>query len=114
MYRLLLLLLLFFPSIGFCQDPHIDQEKVDSLKQQIDHRNQQIRSEQDSFKKNQDSIYYAQMDKRIAKSIRDNFDYNRQLEEQHRRQVYIRIGVGIVFLVLLVLGLIRRRKKPLT
>lgn len=110
-YRLLLLLLFIFPITIFAQDPHIDQQKLDSLKQKIDQQNRNIRSAQDSFKKTQDSIYYAQMDKRIAKSIRDNIDYSRQLEEQHKRQMYIRIGVGVLFLVFVILGLIRRRKR---
>src|SRR4051812_28847366 len=111
MNRLMLLLILIIPIISFSQDPRIDAEKLDSLKQKINHQNNQLRSEQDSFKKKQDSIYYAQMDKRIAKSMQENLEYSRQLEQQHRRQMYIRIAVGTLFLILLILGLIRKRKR---
>jgi hypothetical protein len=112
-FTLTTLFILYFGLSIFPLYAQIDPRKIDSLKRHIDSSAQAVKTYQDSFKKRQDSIYYAQVNRQIEQNMRNSHKYAQELEAQRKRQTYIRIGIGIIFLALLALGLIRQRKKTL-
>jgi len=106
MFRLLIQVSFIFSSyFSFSQT---DQKKLDSLQQSI-------KSSTDSFQQWQDSFNKAQIQKSIERSQINTIEFAKQYQEQkkkrEREQAIRYIIIGVVFLILLVAGLAKRKKK---
>ena len=106
MYGLLPALALLFHLTCYSQ---VDQEKLDSLTRSIDSSKKVLRNWQDSFTKMQDSIYEA----RVSKAERTpekttGFIVNKTQHAKRQAATYIVIGLGL--LMLLFIGLLRKRR----
>lgn len=91
----------------------IHPKKRDSLARAIDFSTNAYKAWQDSFTKKQDSIYRS--------SIKTNTEQNnhnphpflteqKRREDKQRQQAYIRISIGVLFFMVLILGLLRKSK----
>ena len=89
---------------------HANSQLTDSASLLVDSSAKQIQSNAETA---EDSIYRRKMERNIEEKGQDldKFlaDY-KTYKEKEKRQTYIRIGVGILFAVALVYGVIRKRK----
>ena len=69
------------------------QQSIDSLNKRFDSHYARI-----EFRQNEENL------ERLMNDIREN-------EKRQTRQTYIRIGLGVAFLAVLIVGLSRRKKK---
>ena len=110
MNRFLLLLFLFYGLHTYSQ---IDPAKADSLARVIASRQKTTEAYQDSFIRAQDSIYHSGIS-RSQQGLEPATSVSEEINEEKRnkeRQLYIRWGVTVLLLVLLVIGWRRFRKK---
>ncbi len=100
---LLLTSFILFHQACFAQ---IDQQKLDSM-------HQSIQESTDAYLKWQDSFNKAQMQKSIERSQMNTMEfvkqYQAQQKEKERQQTIRYIIMGVVLLVLLIVGLLRKR-----
>jgi hypothetical protein len=93
----------------------IDQEKLDSLHRNIDSNNKATIRFNDSMKQRTDSMIYSgvnQIDEELMERNRNAMLelYNQRQEDQKRKGIlYLAFGIGMA--VLLVFGLLRRKKQ---
>ena len=67
----------------------------------------------DPYEQLQDSLYRQRMQRSInenGKVLEEFLADFKERQEREKRQTYIRIGLGIAFVALLIYGLLRRRK----
>ncbi len=83
------------------------QQSIERNMRQMDSLNEQIRI--------MDSVNLERMMTKSAEDMSHNMDwfirYQKEREAKARKQAYIRIGIGVAFAAVLVVGLLRRRKK---
>ena len=106
MTRFVLLLALVISNSAYCQ---VDPAKLDSLVKRIESTHRSTGAYQDSFMKAGDSTY------RIAVGKPHAGDDTRMIteikEERNGSRNYVRPGIAVLLLVLLVIGLLRFTKK---
>jgi hypothetical protein len=109
------LILAIFMLMGAACIAQVNVKSLDSLKRSIENSNKNIQSWQDSFKKNQDSIYKAAIEKAVTKRNNKNIlniePDEKRTGEKRLQHSHIRIGIGIIFFILLALVLSRKRNK---
>jgi len=91
----------------------IDQKKLDSLTKAIDSSAKALKVSQDSFTKKQDSIYRSSIKIGLEMNDRklDDFLHEQKRREDNRRhQAYIPIFIGVLLFIVLITGLLRKRK----
>ncbi len=83
-----------------------------SLKQKADTAiNSDFISAYDSLNKiKEDSVFKETMEQN-SRNLDDFLKYRKELEARQKRNALIRIGIGILFFIVLLVGLSRRRKK---
>ena len=103
-FLLIAVFLLLFSTSVFGQDSNVLSRSIDSS----------AKKNQQTYEDVEDSLYRLRMERNMNEKGQelDKFlaDYEER-KEKEKQQTYIRIGVGIVFLSLLIYGLVRRRKK---
>lgn len=100
MRQLILIIFLFFTL------PIFGQPGSDTLPADI----QTIQT--DSLMKKKSENRFNKIDKEQMKRNLDSFlQMQKERKAKEKKQAFIRIGIGIAFLVILVIGLSRRRKK---
>ncbi|SRR5258705_8968549 len=102
MSRLLMILLLFISSVSFSQDP------VDTMLRRSDSLRGEIRKSEaytDSMRRKED------IDRMTSNSVNAFVRYQKEQKEKERKKAILYIGLGVFFLVVLVVGLRRRTKK---
>ena len=110
--RILLLPLLLLLALTVSGQPGNKEKKQVRTKLVIDSAATiQLKEFSDSIEKAQKDIVNTQMDE----SLRRGNDYFLQLQQERgakeKKAAMIRIGIGIFFLAVLIIGLLRRRKK---
>ena len=104
---LLLVSFVLLQSVAFPQS-QVDHKKVDSLQQSI------TRSLSD-YQKWQDSFNKAQMQKSMERSQINAIEFAKQYEEEREKrqqaQAIRYIVIGVVFLAVLIVGILRKRRK---
>jgi len=106
---LLLATVLFLQHACYSQ---IDLKKLDSLARSIDSSQKASRSWQDSFNKKQDSIYRAAQIKQDAQTNNRNdarVIAQKEINANQKQQAIIKILIGLLFAILLIVALMRRR-----
>lgn len=102
MYKFLLALSLLVSGITFSQDtPGTLLRRTDSLNKAIE---KSIRYS-DSIRNKEE------IDRMTARSVDWMVNYQKQKKEKQRKQAIMYIVMGVVFLAVLIVGLIRRSKK---
>jgi hypothetical protein len=100
MRKLFLFTILFF-SMAFCYSQNPDSLKRDSVGTDQVQDQIQIRN---SY---QDSMDRASMDRNLSNLV----SMQKERERKEKQQVYIRIALGAFFLIVLIVGLTRKRKQ---
>jgi hypothetical protein len=113
MHRLFFVAALFFHFHCSGQNS-IDESKRDSLARSIERSQKAQRAWQDSFSKRQDSIYLSAQ-KTAAKPANGKNKLDQDVQKTNReegriKQVYVLAIAGLLFFVLLVALLFRKRK----
>ena len=115
MHRLLLLIALLLQQFCLGQKEGIDPQKRDSLVRAIEAATRALRAGQDSFRHVQDSLYHAAQSaaaqQQNIRNLTALMKESRKREEKEKRQAYIRLGLGILFFTVLIIGIYRRRKR---
>ncbi len=90
---------------------HIDNDKlskqIDSSMKQMDSINERINN---SFK-SMDSVYMKQQLEQNNRNLDQFMAMQREREAKQKRSNWIRLGIGVLFLGVLIFGWMRRRKK---
>jgi len=84
-------------------------QKVDSSLKELDSLNEQLNN---GYKKTMDSIYDHLETERNNRNLDMFLQMQKEREAKQKKEAYLRIGLGVLFLGILVFGLMRRRKKP--
>lgn len=113
MIRSLFLVAFFCVSLaGFSQS---DLNSRDTNKNKVEERVPLSDSERKERARISDSIYDAVINQNERTSMDRNLDSlmstMREREKKQKRDAMIRIGIGVFFAVILIVGLARRRKK---
>jgi hypothetical protein len=116
MHRFLLILALLAQVVAYCQHEGIDPKKLDSFARSIDSSQKKMRAWQDSFQHRQDSLYEAaQMDRDLEQNTRNLNSFiasQKEREKKERQQMYWRFAMLGIMVILLVVRLAGRKKKP--
>ncbi|MBB1282874.1 hypothetical protein HRH25_00690 [Flavisolibacter sp. BT320] len=105
--RLILSLSLFFSQTAFTQSTESLAKRIDSNARAIDQSAKEIQRWKDSLEKER---IYRNLEQH-GQPLNDFLQEMREAEEKRKRNVYIRIGLGVLFLLILLIGFIRRRRK---
>jgi hypothetical protein len=106
--RSILLCHLLFATSLFAQNNDTTIELNDSSRQAV---RQSVKNE---FERWQDSVQAARIKREVEKNGKPLDVFLQEMKEQEnsrKRQLYYRIGLGVLFLIVLVIGLARRRKR---
>ena len=114
---LLITAVLFAATVCYAQKDtspkllHIDNEKlskqIDSSRKQLDSINERINN---SFK-SMDSAYMKQQAEQNNRNLDAFMAMQKEREAKQKKAMWIRLGLGVFFLGVLIFGLMRRRKK---
>jgi len=88
-------------------------QNIDSLTRAIDSSSKAFQEVEKSFQNLQDSLYRVQMQRSLdqnSKTLDSFLAGMKEREKKEKQQMYIRLGLGAVFLTVLIIGLARRRK----
>jgi hypothetical protein len=102
MTRLLLAIFLFISSVGFSQDT------LDNIVRRSDSLREETRKREaysDSVRRKEE------IDRMTSRSVDYFVNYQKQQRERQKKQAMLYIGIGIFFLIVLIVGLRRRIKK---
>jgi hypothetical protein len=101
MYKLLLAAALFISPICFSQDSsnHVRWEDTSATKKALDDTQRFL-----------DSIKTANMYKESMQGLNYLLQYQKEQRAKQRKQAFLYIGLGIFFLVVLIVGVMRRTK----
>ncbi|HEV7332928.1 MAG TPA: hypothetical protein VGN63_17945 [Flavisolibacter sp.] len=105
--RLTLCFLLLFPQ-------HLPAQTTDSLARAIDSNARSIDQSAKDIQRWKDSLEKDRIYRNLeqhGQSLDDFLQEMREQEEKRERQAAIRIGLGVLFLVVVIVGLVRRRRK---
>ncbi|NTS40215.1 hypothetical protein HRG84_04795 [Flavisolibacter sp. BT320] len=100
-------LLLFFPQ-------QLPAQSIDSLEKVIDSNAIAITKSATETQRWKDSLQKEKIFRNLAEngqSLDDFLQEMREKEDAKKRQVTIRIGLGVLFLLAVVIGFLRRRRK---
>ncbi len=100
-------LLLLFPQ-------QLPAQTIDSLKTAIDSNASAINRSATDIQRRKDSLQKEKIFRNLAEngqSLDDFLQEMREKEAAKKRQVTIRIGLGVLFLLAVVIGFLRRRRK---
>ena len=90
----------------------IDNEKmnkeIDSSMKDPEALNKRLN---DNYKSGVDSIYNSLEEKRNQRNLEQFMAMQKEQQAKQKKQMWIRIGLGIFFLIILIVGIMRRRKK---
>ncbi len=108
MKKLVFILLLFSGSIAFAQQGNKASEDLatEIAKQNAEHDS--VMKYYDSLHKIRDSISMAADMQRNTNNL---VNFMRERDEKARKRMWLRLGFGIAMLVILIIGLMRKRKK---
>ncbi len=116
MFRFVMAVFLLFPVFATSQDA-VNPSRLDSLSRSIEQSGKALKSWQDSFNKKQDSVYRSAQNNLDAQQNIQNINRllteNKKRSQERQQRAYIRIGIGVLFLVVLLLTLYKRKKKPI-
>jgi hypothetical protein len=103
MYKVLLTVSLLISSASYCQDTinkTVEQADTSATKKAMDNVQHFI-----------DSMKSAQMNSDAMQGINNLVRYQNEQNAKKKRQAYIYLGLGVFFLLVLIVGLRRRVKK---
>ncbi|MEI9945929.1 MAG: hypothetical protein WDN26_17120 [Chitinophagaceae bacterium] len=101
MRKLLLILTLLISSVTFSQDtPAVRFEDTTALKRSLDDAQHFL-----------DSMKHAEASREAAQGLQNLLRYQDEQNAKKKKQAFLYLGLGIFFLVVLIVGLRRRRKK---
>jgi hypothetical protein len=110
------ILFFFFIITGLSSSAQTDKQ-LDSLRRSIKNQvavTESLRVATDSLLiKNagrNDSIEMAKFNEQNSRSLNSMVQMMKEREEKQRRQMWLRLGLGGLFLVILIIGLLRKRK----
>ena len=104
MYKLLLAAALFISPVCFSQDSgNVRQEDTSATQKAIESTQHFL-----------DSIKTANSYKEISQGLDNLMRYQKDQRDQQRRKAFLYIGLGLFFLVVFVVGIMRRTKSKLT
>ena len=86
----------------------VDPHKLDSLRRATDSMQKEFKVYQDSFQKTQDSIYRTQV--KDAGDAQNTIQYPKR-DKKQKQKAFLYILIGLGFLVLLIVGLLRKGKR---
>ena len=89
-------------------------QNIDSLSQSIDSSAKVLQNVNDRFQQVQDSLYQLKLLRTMeqhGKPLDRFLEEKKEQERIEKRQLYIRIGLGVAILLVLIFGLIRQRNK---
>jgi hypothetical protein len=104
-------ILLFITSTSFAQkDTTKFRVDLDKLKKQIDSSTKMMDSLTNAqFKRMQDEELQRSMEQN-SRNLDSFLRLQKEREAKQKKQMYIRLGIGVLFLGVLVVGLMRRRR----
>lgn len=104
--RVVFAVILFFSFLMPVEGQNTDSfvRAIDSSRKAM---NERLREQQDSFYKLQVKQSLEQNSRNLDRFLADM----KEREKKERRQMYIRLGLGVAFLAVLIVGLLRRRKQ---
>ena len=100
-----------FVTAGYCQKAQdTGMVDLDKLKRQIDSSNKMMETLGNS-------MYKKIEDDAIKRTNENSIRYFEQMQAEQReaqkKAMYKNIGLGVLFLAILIVGIVRRRKKPI-
>ena len=106
--RPVFILVFFLHSFLPAQSQNINPigRSMDSISQQMEVIKKRMQEIKDSMHRRQVQTMLDQQ----GKSLDQFLEERREAEKKQRRQMYVRIGIGVLFLAVLIIGLTRRRK----
>jgi hypothetical protein len=107
MRRFLLIVLLFATSTCFSQDSSVHKRQLIANDSVLMH----LQRFDDSVAKDVQEKAQQQEFERMNASLNSFAELQREQRAKQKRQTFIRIGIGVAFLILLIVGLRRRAKK---
>jgi hypothetical protein len=89
-------------------------QSIDSISRGVDSSSKALQEAAKKFQRLEDSLAKLQIQQSLdqnSKSLDLFLADMKEREKKEKRQLYIRIGLGVAFLAIVVYGLVRRRKK---
>lgn len=105
--RLFFCFSLFFPQAAFTQSSDSLAKRIDSNARAIEQSAKDIQRWKDSLEKEK---IYRNLEQH-GQPLDDFLKERREAEEKRKRQVYLRIGLGVLFLFFVIAELVRRRRR---
>jgi uncharacterized membrane protein YcjF (UPF0283 family) len=105
--RLFFCFSLFFPQATYTQTTDSLAKRIDANAKSIEQSAQAIQRWKDSLEKEKIYRNLAQHGQPLDEFLQER----REAEEKRKRQLYLRIGLGILFLLFVIAELVRRRKR---
>ncbi len=82
------------------------------IKQQMDSSSKSLAATMKNAQQTLDSLRNAQMQQQAQRSGDMMLQWHKERQVKQKKQMFLYLGMGILFLGILVFGLMRRRKKP--
>jgi ribosomal protein L9 len=85
--------------------------QADGLKQQMESNRKKIDSSMNALQKRLDSQHTAQIKMEAARNGEMILRWHNERQAKQKKQMFLYLGMGIFFLVVLIFGLMRKKKK---